>query len=134
MTDYEAAMRNAIAAQYPNMHFGACWFHYCQAIKKNASRIGGFVHLMRNNQQQREIYYKLMCLPLLPEHMISDAFNALKIKSESIDADAFHNFLNYFERQWMQRVRILVFINSFIYSYHFQSFCFSFFLYIGRSI
>lgn len=112
MTDYETAMRNAISGQYPNCKLRACWFHYCQAIKKNASRIGGLVHLIRNNELEREMYYKLMCLPLLPENVILDAFNELKTKSEQIESVGFHNFLQYFERQWMTRVRICLCLYS----------------------
>lgn len=114
MTDYETAMRNAIARQYPDCIMHACWFHYCQAVKRNALRHAGFVQLVRNNQLEREIYYKLMCLPLLPANMIENAFLVLKQKSESVEAVGFINFLNYFERQWIQRVRILVSIQQFI--------------------
>lgn len=108
MTDYEAAMRNALAEQYPGSNHRNCWFHYCQKIKKDALRFDGFEQLIRSNQLEREIYYKLMCLPLLPENLILDAFNDLKSKSEPIEAVGFHNFLAYFERQWMQCVRIPV--------------------------
>lgn len=112
MTDYETAMRNAISIQYLNFKLRACWFHYCQAVKKNALRIG-FVQLIRTNELERDIYYKLMCLPLLPENMIENAFKGLKQKSERIESLQFINFMKYFERQWITLVRISVYIQHF---------------------
>lgn len=106
MTDYELAMRNAIGIQYPEMNQRNCWFHFCQAVKKNASRIAGFIHLIRNNLREREIYYKIMCIPLLPADMIHSAFDLLSKKAERVENAGFHQFLQYYERQWLIRVRI----------------------------
>lgn len=75
MTDYESAMRSAIAGQYPEMNHRCCWFHFCQAVKKNASKFAGFIPMIRSNLVEREIYYKLMCLPLLPPQMILTGYH-----------------------------------------------------------
>lgn len=104
MTDYETAMRNAIAGQYPNMSLRCCWFHFCQAVKKKASTFGGFVNIIRNNLIEREIYYKLMCLPLLPPEMILTGFEILRKMAERVTFAPFHDFLKYYERQWIIRV------------------------------
>lgn len=106
MTDYESAMRNAIADQYPGMKIRCCWFHFCQAVKRRASSHAGFVHFIRNNLLEREVYYKLMCLPLLPPDMILTGFDILKKKAERIKFKPFHDFMHYYERQWMIRVCI----------------------------
>lgn len=103
-TDYEVAMRNAIGKQYPNVMQRCCWFHFCQAVKRNASRIAGFIPMIRSNLLEREIYYKLMCIPLLPAHMIRNAFDILVKKSERVESDAFKKFMQYFQRQWIIRV------------------------------
>lgn len=102
MTDYEIAMRNAISLQYPRSEMRCCWF--CQAVKKNASRITGFVTMIRSNSIEREIYYKFMCLPLLLPDLIANAFDVLKKKAQRIDSRTFHKFIEYFERQWIARV------------------------------
>lgn len=115
MTDYESAMRNAIAIQYPDMDLRCCWFHFCQAVKKNATKCNGFVNMIRSNLVEREIYYKLMCLPLLPPQMILTGFEILKKKAERVTFEPFHEFLQYYERQWMIRVRFTVF-HSFVIS------------------
>lgn len=110
LSDYESAMRNAIAGEYPNIDMRCCWFHFCQSVKKNASKIAGFVHMIRSNLLEREIYYKLMCVPLLPPEMICTAFEILKKKSARITHAQFHEFLEYYERQWINRVRLLYFL------------------------
>lgn len=114
-TDYELAMRNAIAKQYPNAIHRCCWFHFTQAVKRNASKIAGFVPMIRGHLIERELYYKIMCLPLLPACMIRAAFDTLKEKGLAIANNAsFHNFLNYIERQWMIKVCLM---SSFSFSY-----------------
>lgn len=35
MTDYEQALRNAITKIVPTARLAACWFHFCQAVKRN---------------------------------------------------------------------------------------------------
>lgn len=106
MTDYEKAMRNAIAMVYPDSELRCCWFHYCQAVKKNASKINGFIGVIRADKTKMEIYRKLMCLPLLPVHLIQSGFSLLKTKASPIKDAKFCKFIEYFDRQWMQRVSI----------------------------
>lgn len=104
-TDYEMAMRNAIAKRYPDAVHRCCWFHFTQAVKRNASKIAGFVPMIRGNIVERELYYKIMCLPLLPACMIRTAFITLKEKGQRIVGnEPFHRFLDYIERQWIEKV------------------------------
>lgn len=98
-------MRNAILKLYPNAIHRGCWFHYAQAIKRNASKISGFIPMIRGCESEREIYYKIMCLPLLPATMIRPTFDTLvKRGHENSTNEVFHNFLGYVERQWMEKV------------------------------
>lgn len=113
MTDYEAGMRNAIAGQYPNVRLRCCWLHFCQTVKTNASRNACFVDMIRNNSFGREIYYKLLCIPLLPPKMIPTAFEILKKKADRVDHESFHEFLQYYEQQWLIRVCIYFDFRSF---------------------
>lgn len=66
MTDYERAMRNGLHAVWPDAGMFACWFHYCQAIKKHASQIPQFMTIARSDGDRIKLYYEIMCLPLLP--------------------------------------------------------------------
>lgn len=103
-TDYELAMRAAIAAINPTAELFACHFHFAQACKRRASQIDGFVNLVRSNKQVESIYYRLLCLPLLPGEYITKAFNALKAEARAIKSRALRLFLSYYERQWMEKV------------------------------
>lgn len=40
MTDYETAMRNALKRVVERLELSACWFHFTQACKRNAAKLG----------------------------------------------------------------------------------------------
>lgn len=103
MTDYETGMRNAIATVVPDVRLTACWFHFCAACKKKAVRFfRAMIQLVRSNKEAANIYYGLLCLPLLPANRIRDAFDELKTWASKFSA--FNGFIAYFIRQWMKRV------------------------------
>lgn len=104
MTDYERAMRQALRKLYPQAKLNACWFHFCQAVRRNANAIPGFVTSIRSSGASMEIYGKFLCLPLLPAHLINDAFNTLKEEAIAFDADLFNRFLSYYEKHWIRLV------------------------------
>lgn len=105
MTDYELAMRSAIRKIFPNASVFACWFHLCQAVKRKANAIPGFVQSLRSDKGAMEIYGKYLCLPLLPAPQITQAFGTLKAESEIYDAALFRPFNKYYEKQWINKVR-----------------------------
>lgn len=118
MTDFELAMRNAISIQYPEAELNCCWFHFCQAVKRKGAKIGGFIDFIRNNLTARDIYYKLMCLPLLPAQYIVPAFETLekRVAAEPVvvASDAYSTFMEYFRSHWIVLVCI-----SICYLFHF---------------
>lgn len=103
-TDYEIAMRNALEKQYPQAKFVKCWFHFTQAVKRNAAKVTGFINFIRVNDNAENIYYKLMSLPLLPASYIKPTFERLKSAAFAIDKRKFVRFINYYERQWIMKV------------------------------
>lgn len=52
-TDYELSMRNALRDLFPNVHRFACYFHFCQAVKRRAWQTPGIVALIRSNPKVR---------------------------------------------------------------------------------
>lgn len=103
-TDYELAMRNALEERFPHAKFIKCWFHFTQAVKRNAAKVTGFVNFIRLDDNAENIYYKLMSLPLLPACHIKPTFERMKSAAFAADKRKFIRFINYFERQWIIKV------------------------------
>lgn len=104
MSDYETALRNAFSSVVPNAKMSACFFHFCQACKRNAVKLPNMVKMIRTNPVAETIYYKLLCLPLLPANLIMPAFNMLKSEAYDLDKNVFEPFFKYYENQWLKRV------------------------------
>lgn len=106
ITDYEAAIKKALRIVYPGVKLIGCWFHYCQALRRNTSK--KFRHLLlfiRQSKQASRVYHKFMALPLLPDHLIQKAFEQLKLSIYLFDREKkFETFVNYFEKQWLKKV------------------------------
>lgn len=106
-TDYEVAMRNALSDAFPDAQSVACWFHFTQAVKRYASKIPGFFKYLHdeNNDEALQIYYKLLCLPLLPAEHIVATFNILKKEAFDLNKKEFAKFMSYYYRQWISKVK-----------------------------
>lgn len=109
-TDYEVAMRNAIRNIYPRSNQIACYFHFTQAVKKNAWKTTGLVDLIRSNSAARSVYYRLQCIPLLPPQYIANMFTLLKAEANKIERAVFRPFLKYYHQQWIVKVNNGVFL------------------------
>lgn len=107
-TDYETAMRKALADAFPKAEAVVCWFHFTQAVKRNASQIPGFLKYVRTegNEKAQQIYYKLLCLPLLPAKHIVPTFDKLKKEAFDLNETQFSKFMSYYRQQWMVKVSI----------------------------
>lgn len=104
MTDYEKAMRNGFKRVVQSAVLYGCWFHFAQAIKKKGSQISGFFKAVRKNKQLEKLYYKFLCIPLLPPENIVNAFEMLRDIAQQLDPEVFNEFLKYFEKQWINKV------------------------------
>lgn len=102
-TDYETAIKNALMKQYPGIQLISCWFHFCQALAKNAKKIKGFLKFIKDDDGARRVYHKLMCLPLMRFDNIRAAFKLLKEEALASNKSKFTPFLKYIEKQWLQR-------------------------------
>lgn len=100
MTDYEVAMRNALRLAYPNANMNGCWFYHCQAVKQHGSQIAGFMAVARKNTKSAQIYYQLLCLPLLPANEIITVFMDIKNEAKEQFGSLFDPFFHYYEKQW----------------------------------
>lgn len=107
-TDYELAMRKALRTFSPSSALYSCYFHYCQAVKRNAYQTDGFIKFINSNANAKSIYYRLLCLPLLPSEYIDKCFIELKGEANKINKQAFRSFMRYFKNQWIKKVSLSV--------------------------
>lgn len=103
MTDYERALRNALITVSPDAKVTSCWFHFCQACKRNAYKLG-MKTILETNENARTSYYELLALPLLPANQIMDAFQKIELRTTAQQVPRFKPFLKYYHRQWLIRV------------------------------
>lgn len=103
-TDYEVAMRNALSIMFEKSIMTACYFHFCQAVKRRAASTYGFVDMVRADKNARSVYYRLHCLPLLPPEYIKTMYMELKAEAVAINKKIFRPFLQYFHKQWIEKV------------------------------
>lgn len=87
MSDYEAALRNALRSIFPECEINGCYFHYCQAIKKNASQFPNFLALLQADRNAKKLYHKFLALPLLRLDKIPEASLSLIAVSEGRSLD-----------------------------------------------
>lgn len=104
MTDFECAMRNALRIVFPQTELNACWFHSTQAAKKRAMQTPQLYPYLYLHKDAREIYYKLLSLPLLHPRDIIPEFQKLKVIALAKHRAVFAEFIKYFERQWILKV------------------------------
>lgn len=104
VTDFELAMRNALKKQYTNALFTACHFHYTQAVRRKMTQLPQLANYIKSNDAAKQIYHKILCLPLLPHNEIEPTLRLLVKDIEDIGGDdEFEDFLKYYERQWMRK-------------------------------
>lgn len=101
-------MRNALTTVFPQTQLRSCWFHFCQAVKRHASQIEGFLIAARKNTETAKVYYQMLCLPLLPAQHILEVFKMLRMEAKTIHGNLFDKFMDYVEHQWMKKVLLLL--------------------------
>lgn len=111
-TDFEKALRNSLRICYPTAKLIPCWFHHKQAVRRKASKLPIFFHLIRTDDRAAHLYQKFQALALLAPHMIVDAFYELKKVALAEYPDKFRPFVDYYERQWIRSVRMTHFIHT----------------------
>lgn len=110
MTDYEHALRNALASVVPEAKITSCWFHFTQSCKRKACKLPGFIDTIHENTEAKKSYYELLALPLLPAVNIPIAFQIIKMRINTLEIPNFNGFLTYYENQWLKRVCIILFL------------------------
>ncbi|XP_074101380.1 uncharacterized protein LOC141528971 [Cotesia typhae] len=104
LTDHELAMRNSIKKVFPSITTRTCYFHYSQALVKNA-RDKKIISSSSSKFSNPEIFYvinQLKFLALLPAQSITPTYNAVKKEVIEKFSDFFNAYLLYYEDQWIK--------------------------------
>lgn len=109
ITDYEGSLRRAIKTSFVNTRLYGCWFHFCQAVRRQiTTKHKQLAQFIRQNSKASLEYHKLLSLPLLPAAHIVGAFEKIKVDIGNLERHfEFTNFLIYFEMQWLKKVSTL---------------------------
>lgn len=75
ITDYESALRNAIAIVMPETPTKGCYFHFAKAVYQKYKVMG---LTRRASADRRLAVKKLMCLALLPNDKILEAIQLVR--------------------------------------------------------
>lgn len=114
-SDFETALKNACKKVYPLVIMKPCWFHYMQALKRNANQIPMFKRFLNSNAKAYRHFRKFLFLPLLKPSDFIAAYEILKKTAINNKEDfavvkegesIFHQFIKYFDRQWIKKVNI----------------------------
>ncbi|XP_074102704.1 uncharacterized protein LOC141529874 isoform X3 [Cotesia typhae] len=130
MTDYEIALRNSLKEVFPGIKTKTCYFHYSQALIKNAQD-KKLIDKDNSKEERPELFIvlnRLKLLALLPAEFIESVYE--KIEKECLNdfGDYFRDYLNYYKKQWWKQEgaeQISVYklrnrTNNFLESYHKQ--------------
>ncbi|XP_074099257.1 uncharacterized protein LOC141527587 [Cotesia typhae] len=105
ITDHEIAMRNALKIVYPAIISRTCYFHYSQALVKNAldKKVMKTTSSTLSNPETLYIINLLKYLSLLPANCITKTYEAIKKEATESFADFLDDYFKYFEDQWLQK-------------------------------
>ncbi|KAJ8672227.1 hypothetical protein QAD02_003486 [Eretmocerus hayati] len=104
IADFEEAMEIAWGNIYPEAKLTGCYFHFTQAILRNAIAKGAATRRnLKDNPQRHLIIRMVMALALLPSDTIVKTYEAIKKLAQKKFGTYFNAFFTYFEEYWIKR-------------------------------
>lgn len=110
-SDFEQSIRAAVRSVWAAAVITGCNFHFCQAVEKNASQTAGLSGAkLETGSTYRKCLLMFMRLSLLPLNCLTAGYNALlghlhtlEAEVDDFDASDFDEFIDYFDRVWLNR-------------------------------
>lgn len=104
MVDFEAGLRAAINASYPDAKLHGCWYHFCAAIRRRFLKLHLY-ELIKTSPDARFVYRSILSLPLLPPESLLAGYNITKEEAKDIGLGViFKPVFDYFESYWLALV------------------------------
>ncbi|CAF1045622.1 unnamed protein product, partial [Brachionus calyciflorus] len=100
VSDYEAAVINALKTKIFNASIKGCHFHYTQALWKNV-RLIGLTNKYSENASIREWLNYFKSLPFVPFEELDNVFLQIKSIKPSESVSKLDEFISYFTRTWI---------------------------------
>ncbi|KAJ8685017.1 hypothetical protein QAD02_020810 [Eretmocerus hayati] len=104
IADFEEAMEIAWQNMYPDAKLTGCYFHFTQALLRNAIKKGAASRRnLQDNPERHLILRMVMALALLPVDDIPETYKAIKALARKKHGTHFDKFFEYFDEYWMKR-------------------------------
>ncbi|XP_039277249.1 uncharacterized protein LOC111044905 isoform X2 [Nilaparvata lugens] len=105
ISDYEKAIKKPLRDRFPESEHRGCWFHFTQAIERNARKIGIRKPPMNEDDDGWRVAKQLMATALLPAGKVEEAVGVIEGFAENyIDSAKPKKLIEYFKREWLVRV------------------------------
>ncbi|XP_044597330.1 uncharacterized protein LOC123273908 isoform X2 [Cotesia glomerata] len=104
MSDHELAIRKTLKLVFPEIQVRTCYFHYVQAVIKNAQK-HKIIDTTIPVHEVPELYLilrRLKYLAILPSNLIIPTFQLIKSKCKENFGTFFDSYLDYYENQWIK--------------------------------
>ncbi|KAJ8684997.1 hypothetical protein QAD02_020790 [Eretmocerus hayati] len=104
IADFEEAMEIAWQNMYPDAKLTGCYFHFTQALLRNAIKKGAASRRnLQDNPERHLILRMVMALALLPVDGIPETYKAIKALARKKHGTHFDKFFEYFDEYWIKR-------------------------------
>ncbi|KAL0810624.1 hypothetical protein ABMA28_010738 [Loxostege sticticalis] len=97
--DFELAALKAVLVVYPDTTVVGCYYHWSQAMWRNAKRIFGF----KKTKPAKRLVGLCSVLPLLPKDNLQGGWEYIKSQFPCAENKNLKRFLNYVEEQWFAK-------------------------------
>ncbi|KAJ8685955.1 hypothetical protein QAD02_021748 [Eretmocerus hayati] len=104
IADFEGAFEIAVKKVYSKAEITGCYFHFCQALIRNAIKKHAAIHRnLQKNTERHLVLRQVMALAFLPEDDIFPTLKEIEEAARGKYGNYFDEFFSYIRSYWMER-------------------------------